>query len=451
MMASPSDRFKQLAERWFLTEPAFFAIYCSHALTMNPRINCYMRVGKGRLEYNPGWLRELSDEAFEEVVKIEMLRVFLKHPYERQPTGATRKNMYSASDMVLTSHYEFKFIQLKKPSLYHLPSKMHYEWYLANIPPRRLGGNSDPSDIPDKSGQDSELPQSPPRSDSTSDEMQGPDVGKEDNTSTPLNDEAPNMGNAPHNPDGSEASCSLESDDTPGSYGDNSKQQDYSEAAELWEEDESRQWEINELIMQVKDWGSISCNMAETIMATTQAKIDYRKVLSGFRSSVISSKRGLTRMRPNRRWGFEQMGSKYAFSTSLLIAVDTSGSISSDMLKHFFSVIVKFFKYGIEQIDVIQFDCVIQGECMSLKKAKKQKEFAIHGRGGTSFQPVFNYLREHNYYDGLIILTDGYAEVPRKGFSTRARILWVCESETSYNQHKQWMNQLGRCCYMNLK
>lgn len=51
MMASPSDRFKQLAERWFLTEPAFFAIYCSHALTMNPRINCYMRIGKGRLEY----------------------------------------------------------------------------------------------------------------------------------------------------------------------------------------------------------------------------------------------------------------------------------------------------------------------------------------------------------------------------------------------------------------
>ena len=87
MMVSPSDRFKQLAEHWFLTEPAFFAIYCSHELTMNPCINCYMRVGKGRLEYNPGWLRELSDAAFEEVVRIEMLRAFLKHPYERQPTG----------------------------------------------------------------------------------------------------------------------------------------------------------------------------------------------------------------------------------------------------------------------------------------------------------------------------------------------------------------------------
>ena len=441
MMASPSDRFKQLAEHWFLTEPAFFAIYCSHALTMNPRINCYMRIGKGRLEYNPVWLRELSDAAFEEVVRIEMLRAFLKHPYERQPTGATRKNMYSASDMVLTSHYKFRIIQLKKPSLYHLPSKMHYEWYLAHIPPRHLGGNSDPSDIPgDIPDQDSEQAQGQASPDDASDGMQvqeDQEMSNEDNTSPNLDDEVQNTESPSQGLDGADE--------------DDSRQPDYGEAAELWEEDESRQLEINELIMQIKDWGSISGGMVEQIMASTQAKIDYRKALAGFRASVISSKRTLTRMRPSRRWGFEQMGSKYAFSTSLLIAVDTSGSISTEMLKHFFSVIVKFFKYGIEQIDVIQFDCVIQGECMSLKKAKKQNRFAVHGRGGTSFQPVFDYLHEHNRYDGLIILTDGYAEVPHKDFSTRARILWVCESEDCYNQHKQWMSQLGRCCYMNLK
>lgn len=441
MMASPSDRFKQLAEHWFLTEPAFFAIYCSHALTMNPRINCYMRIGKGRLEYNPGWLRELSDAAFEEVVRIEMLRAFLKHPYERQPTGATRKNMYSASDLVLTSHYKFRIIQLKKPSLYHLPSKMHYEWYLAHIPPRQLGGNSDPSDIPgDTPDQDSEQAQGQASPDDASDGMQvheDQEMSNEDNTSPNLDDEVQNTESPSQGLDGADE--------------DDSRQPDYGEAAELWEEDESRQLEINELIMQIKDWGSISGGMVEQIMASTQAKIDYRKALAGFRASVISSKRTLTRMRPSRRWGFEQMGSKYAFSTSLLIAIDTSGSISTEMLKHFFSVIVKFFKYGIEQIDVIQFDCVIQGECMSLKKAKKQNRFAVHGRGGTSFQPVFDYLHEHNRYDGLIILTDGYAEVPHKDFSTRARILWVCESEDCYNQHKQWMSQLGRCCYMNLK
>lgn len=440
-MASPSDRFKQLAEHWFLTEPAFFAIYCSHALTMNPRINCYMRIGKGRLEYNPGWLRELSDAAFEEVVRIEMLRAFLKHPYERQPTGATRKNMYSASDLVLTSHYKFRIIQLKKPSLYHLPSKMHYEWYLAHIPPRQLGGNSDPSDIPgDTPDQDSEQAQGQASPDDASDGMQvqeDQEMSNEDNTSPNLDDEVQNTDSP------SQGLAGADEDD--------SRQPDYGEAAELWEEDESRQLEINELIMRIKDWGSISGGMVEQIMASTQAKIDYRKALAGFRASVISSKRTLTRMRPSRRWGFEQMGSKYAFSTSLLIAVDTSGSISTEMLKHFFSVIVKFFKYGIEQIDVIQFDCVIQGECMSLKKAKKQNRFAVHGRGGTSFQPVFDYLHEHNRYDGLIILTDGYAEVPHKDFSTRARILWVCESEDCYNQHKQWMSQLGRCCYMNLK
>ena len=318
---------------------------------------------------------------------------------------------------------------------------MHYEWYLAHIPPRQLGGNSDPSDIPgDTPDQDSEQAQGQASPDDASDGMQvheDQEMSNEDNTSPNLDDEVQNTESPSQGLDGADE--------------DDSRQPDYGEAAELWEEDESRQLEINELIMQIKDWGSISGGMVEQIMASTQAKIDYRKALAGFRASVISSKRTLTRMRPSRRWGFEQMGSKYAFSTSLLIAVDTSGSISTEMLKHFFSVIVKFFKYGIEQIDVIQFDCVIQGECMSLKKAKKQNRFAVHGRGGTSFQPVFDYLHEHNRYDGLIILTDGYAEVPHKDFSTRARILWVCESEDCYNQHKQWMSQLGRCCYMNLK
>jgi len=31
-------------------------------------------------------------------------------------------------------------------------------------------------------------------------------------------------------------------------------------------------------------------------------------------------------MRPSRRFGFEQMGSHYDFTTRLLIAIDTSGS-----------------------------------------------------------------------------------------------------------------------------
>jgi len=73
----------------------------------------------------------------------------------------------------------------------------------------------------------------------------------------------------------------------------------------------------------------------------------------------------------------------------------------------------------------------------------------VTGRGGTYFQPVFDYVQNH-VYDGLIILTDGYAPVPSVG-NCKSKVLWVCESEQSYEQHKEWMRTIGRVCYLNLK
>ena len=51
----------------------------------------------------------------------------------------------------------------------------------------------------------------------------------------------------------------------------------------------------------------------------TDYRRDYRKMLSAFKTSIISSKRSLTRMRPSRRFGFAYMGSRYNLSTNLLM------------------------------------------------------------------------------------------------------------------------------------
>lgn len=391
-----SARFKRLAENWFLTEPAFFAIFCTHQLAVNHTMSVPIRTGKGRIEYNPKLLEQLNDYSFEELVGIEMLRLFLKHPYERTPEDVSRRQMKIASDLTLTSHYHFSYHLLATPKQFNLPACKHYEWYLSHLP----NLNSDEKDSESERG------------------LQGKSIAGD------ISDQ------------------------------ENGTRDDYhsagSELTELWEEDESRQLEINELIENVKDWGTIPVCMSQTILANTRARIDYRRALRGFRASVIASSRCLTRMKPNRRTGFAHMGSKHDFSTRLLIAVDVSGSISDSMLSHFFSVIIKFFKYGVKIIDVIQFDTQIKGPAVSLDKVHKQKEFKVYGRGGTSFQPVFDYVEGDGKYDGLIILTDGYAPAPTKNRRIRTDILWVCESETTYNEHHQWMRQLGRVCYMDL-
>ena len=235
-----------------------------------------------------------------------------------------------------------------------------------------------------------------------------------------------------------------------GNDGDDDGQQSMSDKhrdlAELWDEDELTVQMINEVINTTKSWGSLGGNFAELLQASVKAKINWRNVFAGFRASIISSKRKLTRMKPNRRTGFDNMGSVRRFDTKLLVAVDVSGSISTESLKYFYGVINSAFRYGFESIDVIQFDCGVRA-VHNLKKVIK--DVAIVGRGGTSFQEPSDYAHE-NGYDGLVVLTDGYAPEPTIPDGFRTGILWVCENESCLKQHKKWMEKTGRACVMQI-
>lgn len=216
--------------------------------------------------------------------------------------------------------------------------------------------------------------------------------------------------------------------------------------AELWEEDELTVQLINGVIASTKSWGSISGNFAEMLTNSLKAKINWRNVFAGFRASIISSKRKLTRMRPNRRTGFDNMGSVRQFDTKLLVAVDVSGSISTESLKYFYGVINSAFRYGFDSIDVVQFDCGISS-VMNLKKVVK--EMGVFGRGGTSFQEPIDFAHK-NGYDGLVMLTDGYAPEPHIPDGFKTGLLWVCENQSCLDHHKQWMEKSGRTCVMQI-
>ena len=104
------------------------------------------------------------------------------------------------------------------------------------------------------------------------------------------------------------------------------------------------------------------------------------------------------------------------------------------------SIINRFFKYGVENIDVIQFDYGLQGEKMTMKKALKDK-FKVQGRGGTDFQaPIDLFLKDG--YDGLIMITDGFAAVPEVPKVFRGNILWlIYENEWFDISRKQGLNK----------
>ena len=165
-----------------------------------------------------------------------------------------------------------------------------------------------------------------------------------------------------------------------------------------------------------------------------------------FRASVLSTHRRLTRMKPNRRYGYLYMGSRYDFTTNLLVAVDVSGSMSSEDLARGFSVVNRFFTYGVRSIDVIQFDTEIKGEVVSLKRARR--EVVALGRGGTDFSPVIDYIDEHTDYDGVVVFTDGYAPVPRRPKNRRTKVLWLFTHEHTYEAQRDDLRPIGPAAFL---
>jgi predicted metal-dependent peptidase len=126
--------------------------------------------------------------------------------------------------------------------------------------------------------------------------------------------------------------------------------------------------------------------------------------------------------------------------------VDVSGSMNSSDLALGFSVINRFFKYGVERIDVIQFDTEVKGDAVSLRRARRSVEVA--GRGGTSFDAVISFVDEHRAYDGVIIFTDGCAPVPPHPKNRRTRVLWLFTSEETYRRQHAALRTIGRAGFL---
>ena len=74
------ERIQKEIERWFLLEPLFFSVYCTHQLTINANMKCPLRTGRGRIEYNPEQINTLNERRLSNMLSVEMIRILLGHP-----------------------------------------------------------------------------------------------------------------------------------------------------------------------------------------------------------------------------------------------------------------------------------------------------------------------------------------------------------------------------------
>ena len=152
-------------------------------------------------------------------------------------------------------------------------------------------------------------------------------------------------------------------------------------------------------------------------------KFDWRGFIrrfTGVSTKVFTKK---IRRKENKRFDANP-GLKVKMRQHMLLAIDTSGSVSDNELREFMGEMHHIFKCGVD-ITVVQCDTKIR----SILPYKGKFEMSVSGRGGTEFNPVLEYFNENlKKYTSLVYFTDVECGTSVK---PKGNVLWVL-SEQSY-------------------
>ena len=149
-----------------------------------------------------------------------------------------------------------------------------------------------------------------------------------------------------------------------------------------------------------------------------RSRLNWKQILRLFSQQSASFAIEHTTKRYSKRFG-TRPGVRIRKQNRLLVAVDTSGSISSHELSIFFQEIDEIWRQG-ALVTVVECDAKVQAHYRYHGKPPAN----INGRGGTAFDPIFSFINQSVVrYDGCIYLSDGEAQKPK--IRPRCRLLWV--------------------------
>ena len=201
--------------------------------------------------------------------------------------------------------------------------------------------------------------------------------------------------------------------------------------------DAEKQLIQNQINSQIKTAAEQTMKMRGTIPAEMKAIVDelfkpkprvfdwkayFRRMLGSIYDINIKK----TRRKESIRFP-GAAGIKHKKKVSILVAVDTSGSVNDEELKDFFSEITYIYKVG-ARITILECDAEISANYEYTGKWTGK----VHGRGGTDFQPVIDYYRKNiKDYAALVYFTDGMCSIPN---NVPRDTIWVI---TSAGDHKK--------------
>lgn len=148
---------------------------------------------------------------------------------------------------------------------------------------------------------------------------------------------------------------------------------------------------VNEAVKAAGGIGNVPGSVAALVAEMNKSQVNWKQQLRQMFVSAQKSIKESTRKRRNRRYGILQPGSKRKPKFKVTVAVDTSGSMSGEPLKHAWAELSAIHSSFTDiELIVIEADCVVQN--VYEFNPKQVPEFK--GAGGTSYSPAIQKAAE---------------------------------------------------------
>ncbi len=173
--------------------------------------------------------------------------------------------------------------------------------------------------------------------------------------------------------------------------------------------------------------GKLPASLARFVDDLTATKLDWRAMLRRFITET--AKDDYSWQRPNRHFIMQGFYLPTLYSETMgeiVVAIDTSGSISQEMLNTFGGEIKAIVQSSRpSKTHVIYCDSEVNH--VDEFGPNDDLHFDMHGGGGTAFAPPFEYVTEKSIKPVcLVYLTDGYGLFPT---APEYPVVWVCTTD----------------------
>ena len=178
--------------------------------------------------------------------------------------------------------------------------------------------------------------------------------------------------------------------------------------------------------------GKLPAHLQAIVDRVVKPQLNWKMLLRRFVTSAYGGSRRW--LPPSRRhvWQGLYLQSMRDECLKACVAVDTSGSCLGDLPQFFSELSSLLGSFGNYEITVIQCDEEIGSveKFTSGRPLPKNYGWTVTGGGGTSFIPVFDYVKSQGMRPAVLVyVTDGYGDAPAK--APPYPVLWVLTADAT--------------------